>query len=401
MIPTYVYDIECYPNCFTLTAMNVETEKYRVFEVSPRKNDMGPLKGFIDSLRNKSGRLVGYNNIGYDYPVVHHLFTDVIEKRTDWKGITSALFKKSKEIINTPHQRRWDNRVAAWKHIVEQIDLFMIHHFDNAAKATSLKALEVNMRMKDVRDLPFPPETVLTNDQIDFLVKYNIHDVRATKQFYDESKPMIEFRQTLTNKYNRNFMNHNDTKIGKDYFVMELEQKLGMFACFEKVGGQRKAKQTKRETIDLNEVVLPYVEFETEQFQAVHRWLCSQVITGTKGVFTDLTEDQMKPFLKYTSVATKKRLRKDERRLWVNLDGIDFVFGTGGIHASVEKKRVDSDPDTRSKEDAEKIRIMKSIDSCNSISSQLLSNLTPEMREFANEYMRHVKRNPTASFSRR
>ena len=45
-----------------------------------------------------------------------------------------------------------------------------------------------------------------------------------TLEFYKKTVPMIEFREQLTNKYNRNFMNHNDTKIGKDYFIMRLEE---------------------------------------------------------------------------------------------------------------------------------------------------------------------------------
>ena len=38
---------------------------------------------------------------------------------------------------------------------VDQLDLFLIHHFDNRARSTSLKVLEFNMRADNISDLPF------------------------------------------------------------------------------------------------------------------------------------------------------------------------------------------------------------------------------------------------------
>ena len=67
---------------------------------------------------------------------------------------------------------------------VTQIDLFKIHHFDNKARATSLKVLEFNMRSDSIEDLPFRVGTVLTREQVEVLKKYNQHDVSMTKAFY-------------------------------------------------------------------------------------------------------------------------------------------------------------------------------------------------------------------------
>ena len=137
---------------------------------------------------------VGFNNIGFDYPVLHTLVR---------AGELNAkiLYDKAMAIIGTQDgENRWAHSVKPSEHFVQQIDLFKIHHFDNRARSTSLKALEFNMRSDTIQDLPFPVGTVLTRDQIDVLKSYNAHDVAQTKKFYHLSESMIRFREELTAK---------------------------------------------------------------------------------------------------------------------------------------------------------------------------------------------------------
>ena len=195
-----------------------------------------------------------------------------------------------------------------------QIDLFKIHHFDNKARATSLKVLEFNMRSDSIEDLPFKVGTTLTREQVEVLKKYNQHDVAQTKAFYHKSLDMIHFREELTRKYARDFMNHNDTKIGKDYFVMKLEE--AGVACYDYSDKGRTPRQTKRAVIHLRDAILPWIRFEQPEFNRVMDWLKAQSITETKGVFTDLT---------------------------AMINGFTFVFGLGGIHGSVESEIIESD----------------------------------------------------------
>ncbi len=104
---------------------------------------------------------------------------------------------------------------------VTQIDLFKIHHFDNRARSTSLKVLEFNMRSDSIEDLPFPVGTVLNPEQIKVLKEYNQHDVAQTKAFYHHTLDMIHFREELTHKYQRDFMNHNDTTISQSTITLK------------------------------------------------------------------------------------------------------------------------------------------------------------------------------------
>lgn len=305
MSDAYVHDIENYPNVFLFGAIHALTETPYIFEISHRRDDRQAFYLFTEYLREHRAEEVGYNNLGYDYPVQHSILNNIMY-------ITNAdIYKKGDSTINAGDENRFTHMVWEKDWIVPQLDLYKIHHFDNQAKRTSLKTLEFNMRMENIEDLPFTPGTYLTDSQIDTLRQYLIHDLKATLMFYKHSKKLIDFRRELSAKYGRNFMNHNDTKIGKDYFIMELE-KSGI-QCFEP--GSRKPRQTHRPSIALNSVIFPYVHFEQPEFNRVLNWLRQQVITETKGVFTDLSAD---------------------------INGFSFDFGTGGIHGSIESQTIRS-----------------------------------------------------------
>lgn len=305
MSDAYVHDIENYPNVFLFGAIHALTETPYIFEISHRRDDRQAFYLFTEYLREHRAEEVGYNNLGYDYPVQHSILNNIMY-------ITNAdIYKKGDSIINAGDENRFAHMVWEKDWIVPQLDLYKIHHFDNQAKRTSLKTLEFNMRMENIEDLPFTPGTYLTDSQIDTLRQYLIHDLKSTLMFYKHSKKLIDFRRELSAKYGRNFMNHNDTKIGKDYFIMELE-KSGI-QCFEP--GSRKPRQTHRLSIALNSVIFPYVRFEQPEFNRVLNWLRQQVITETKGVFTDLSAD---------------------------INGFSFDFGTGGIHGSIESQTIRS-----------------------------------------------------------
>jgi len=252
--------------------------------------------------------MVGYNNLGFDYPVLHTLMQ---------MGHSDAqtLYNKAMAIITAQDgdESRWMHSVKPSDRHVEQIDLFKIHHFDNKARATSLKVLEFNMRSDTIEDLPFKVGTNLNTEQIEVLKKYNAHDVAQTKAFYHHTLDMIRFREELTHKYQRDFMNHNDTKIGKDYFAMKLEEAGVTLYDFGPKG--RTPRQTKRPVIQLKDAILPWISFQAPEFNRVLGWLKDQTITETKGVFDNVV---------------------------ARVNGFDFVFGLGGIHGSVESEVIES-----------------------------------------------------------
>jgi hypothetical protein len=304
-----VYDCETFPNVFTLSVMHVEAPVKLMFEISEWRNESRQIVEFVRYLADRNARMAGFNNIGFDYPILHTLMQM-------GQSDAQTLYRKAQAIIERQDDDdRWLHTVKPSDRIVEQIDLYKIHHFDNKARATSLKALEFNLRMDTIEDLPFKVGTTLTHDQVDVLKRYNEHDVEATRLFYHLTADMLRFREDLTIKYpGKDWLNFNDTKIGKEYFTLRLEQ--AGVSCYDFGPDGRTPRQTPRPVIHLKDAILPWITFQQPEFIRVMDWLKAQSITETKGVFTDLT---------------------------ATVDGFTFVFGLGGIHGSLENVVVESD----------------------------------------------------------
>lgn len=305
----FIWDIEAFPNVFIFGAKLAGTGMVWQYEIGDRINESAEIVTFCQHLAATKARGVGFNNVGFDYPILHLLLK---MGRSD----AATLYQKCQAIIGSQDENRWLHRVKPADRVFEQIDLFLIHHFDNRARSTSLKALQFNMREPSIQDLPFPVGSILTPEQIVVLRDYNRHDLDTTEDFYNASLDSIRFREQLSRKYpERDWINFNDTKIGKEFFIMELER-AGVI-CYDYTPERgRTPRQTKRPVINLRDAILPTIQFQTPDLQRVLNWLKEQSITETKGVFKKLT---------------------------AMVGGFELVFGTGGIHGSLENTRVESD----------------------------------------------------------
>ena len=146
----WVYDTEEFPNVFTIAFEHAEAPFTLMFEISDWRNDSREIIEFLQYLKDTNARMVGFNNLGFDYPVLHTL---IRMGHSD----ANTLYQKAQAIINSQDEGegKWAHQVNPSDRFVSQIDLYKIHHFDNKARATSLKVLEFNMRSDNIEDLPF------------------------------------------------------------------------------------------------------------------------------------------------------------------------------------------------------------------------------------------------------
>ena len=336
MTTDIIYDIECYPNVFTISFLNPLTNDHRTFEMSDFKDDWAEFRKFVTKCQDSFVRWVGFNNYYYDYQVIHKCLE--FQGFDTLKDKAGFAYRTSSKIINMDKEEKFLHVVWSNDHYVPQLDLYRIHHFDNNARATSLKKLEFNMCSRSIQDLPYPIGTTLDRQQIKELIRYNVHDCSETAKFFHESKDMISFREGLTTKYDRDFMNHNDAKIGKDYFIMELEN--AGIKCFHKIDNKKVPIQTLRPFMRINDLIFDYVEFDKPEFNAVLGWLRKQTIHETKGVFTGI--DDLGELEQYSNLKQVKGLVKNLNCI---IDGFQFDFGTGGIHGSVLPTIVEANAD--------------------------------------------------------
>lgn len=303
-----VYDVEAFPNCFTLTAMPLMYDGCSVWEISDYRDDRRELIQWFNWLYSNAVPMIGFNNESYDYMMIHFIMAHPQCTAAEIYAKNEAYFHSSDKFAHTIWPR---DRFAP------QIDLFKIHHFDNKAKTTSLKALQFNMRAENVMDSPVPFGEPVTAEQVNHgVVPYNINDVTETKRFAHFSMGAIQFRLGLVGQFGLECLSWNDTKIGEKM----LEQRLGDDVCYDRSSGRKQKRQTVRSRVALRDIIFPYIRFDNPEFQRIHSFMLDQVLTPddldvnikTKGVFTNLTAD---------------------------VGGLTFYFGTGGVHASVESQR--------------------------------------------------------------
>ena len=284
----YIYDLETYKNMFLACFIDIldPSERYS-FEISNRVNEFGPL---FDFLNTKVGLLVGFNNTGFDYPILHELLTKKIAN-------PKVYYNKAQKIINSkqyPYKRVY----------IPQIDLYKIWHLDNRAKRTSLKQVEFFLRHPNLQELPYHPETNLSYKQMDDILEYCFNDCEATLKLYDISKEKISLRKTLSDLYKLDLYNSSDSSIGEQIFIKYMLNKKNIE--FKEL----KASVGKPSDFNFNlgDVILPYVKFKSEEFNsAIEFFKSSNVESG---------------------------ILKDVFNYSVEFKGLKYDYGAGGLHAS-------------------------------------------------------------------
>lgn len=348
----YAFDIECLPNLFTCITHRISDGARWTHIITPWLNQGREFNYFLNQIKHNNGRQVGYNNLAYDYPIIHLIMS--------LNGIVNnqILYAKSMSIINSDFNDYshtiWDN-----DRFIPQLDLMKVHHFDNSAKRTSLKLLEFNMRMKTIEELELDFNQPVTPDQVPVVLKYNDHDVDATVDFYHETKEHLKFRDQLTEKYGKDFSNYNDTKIGQEIVLINLAKR-GIKA--------NKYTQTIRTHIKLDEIIFPYIQFERPEFNAVLKLFKSAVMNPEtlKGYFGSrnpseskcrevITHDMaqymepkdIKVYYADGEIGTYDKLDMSKPitklvpiNIHVIVNGFRFDFGAGGIHGSVDNEIV-------------------------------------------------------------
>ena len=304
-----IYDLESYPNIFTYCGVNSDGTNLKVFEISDRKNETKELLKELRRLVVQKKSLVGFNNIGFDYNLIHYIIEEAKKAKT--KGVelklsAKKLYNQTEKVINSYRGDGFGMKVREEEMVIPQIDLYLINHFDNKAKATSLKKLEVNMRSENVEDLPFAVGTNLDDEEKDILIKYNKHDVLQTLKFYNHCVDMIKLRYDLTEKYGFNCLNLNDSKIGGKFFMSKIEKENPNAFFIKDEYGKRKMRQTPRDKIVIKDCLFPYVKFSTPEFKALKEWFERQVITETNGVFSDIEEHLLYDLANYCEMVVKK-----------------------------------------------------------------------------------------------
>lgn len=77
----WVFDLESYPNVFSMCIVHASGNHMRVFEISDRKNEIEGIAKCLRYLIQNKCRMVGFNNLSYDYTLIHEIISNLKEAK--------------------------------------------------------------------------------------------------------------------------------------------------------------------------------------------------------------------------------------------------------------------------------------------------------------------------------
>lgn len=289
----YNYDIEIFPNLFCVTFLNLETKESTLFSIFKNRNDINKLENFLD----QEISLVGYNNQGYDGPMIQYLL-----QNKSSKTILQDLFEFSGKLINT--ERGYFNN--AWKKYqypenvkYSQIDLMKI--IEISGVAPSLKQIAITLQWWRIQDLPLPYDYVIqTEDEANLVYEYNLNDTFITDKLYFEILPRIELREKLSQQFDVNLMSASDSKMAdkilEKFYADELKADMKIVRNL----------RTKREQFFLADCIAPNIKFETNFFNRTKQEIAETLIRKSNNY-------------KYAKN--------------ISFGGVEYELGVGGLHS--------------------------------------------------------------------
>ena len=288
---TWVYDLETLPNFFC--AVFKSGDDIRIFEISNRKNDYEPLYMF---LRTEVNALKGYNNLNFDSQIIEYIW--------DIERTAYEICNFAQKTIDSEYPTYPDYKLKIFN-----LDIFRILHLDNKNRRVGLKWCQYMIDWDNIEDMPFY-RAVASEKEADQIIQYCINDVLSTEHLFNINRKEIELRINLGAKYNMNFLNASNSKIGS-----ELMLKLYCNRTNRNPYEVRRLR-TERDVIKLKEIIFPYIKFDSDEFSGLLAWFKDRVITPS-----------------------------DKIEKSFNYKDFQFDYGLGGIHGSVHNKIVTIEDD--------------------------------------------------------
>jgi hypothetical protein len=219
---------------------------------------------------------------------------------------------------------------------IKQLDLFLLNHYDNKARSTSLKALEVALGWNDVQDMPYSHTEKIDQNKLEFVLNYNKNDVLFTAKFYEMCTEKIDLRKQISKKYKLNVINKSDVVIGETIFLKYLSDAMDMTI------GELKQIRGKRSDVPIKDIIFPYVKYEAPQLQSL-----LQLMRETKSspnflqnfvehLSTNVSTNELYDKLKKNNIDVKKTAQqKKSFSFSIHYAGVRLDYGVGGIHGCI------------------------------------------------------------------
>ncbi len=292
----YAYDIEIFPNFFSVIFKHLFSEEKFVFYVYFEDN--GEVFENLLSFIETSPYLIGYNNSKFDDIIINK----ILKSRKIDVGV---LYKFAQNLIKASRRNEalWQHKEFKWylrpfNRMYKSIDLMKILAFDKMK--IGLKQCSVNLKHERIQDLPKKyDQPVLSSDEIPVILDYNENDVNITRKLFFRIKKDLILRHNIGEEYSVNVMNSSNTHIAKTILNYYYEDQTGIaYNDFREL-------RSNRDNINFSECINEKIKYSTPQFNQMLDDLNRISIQKTKGAI--------------------------DYKLMYN--GKGYQLGTGGLHS--------------------------------------------------------------------
>lgn len=299
----WVMDIETMSDCFLSVFKHYKTEETHIFVIGKLKNDLAKLLDFLQTNITEKQWHISFNGLSFDAQIIQYLLNNkkLFTKLTG-EQIAVKLYREAQETITRSNNKEFP-KFREKDLYIRQIDVFKLNHWDSAAKSASLKWIQCSMDWHNVKDMPLHhTESIDTQEKLDDLIFYCMNDVDSTKAIMQHNAKDIKLRGTLTDTYKINLYSASEPRISKELFLHFMSQRLGISKY------DLRQMRTLRDFIYVKDILLPYLQFDVQEFKDLHQKFQNLVIDAnkTKGAFA------------YS----------------VNYRGVQTDFGLGGVHGA-------------------------------------------------------------------
>ena len=289
----FVYDVEIFPNFFSVTLKNTESGNIVSFEISDRKNDM---PNIVKVFLNQNIYFVGFNSMHYDAPIISYIILNYKALiKQPISNITSELKTFSDKIINSTTSASWSKYKYA--NLFEDLDLLAMKWSQKLR--TSLKALQVTMQYKNVEEYDGDFNAFLPRSDYDKVLAYNKNDVESTEELLNRSIKDIELRLGVEKEFGISALNKDGVNLGMEIIKTKYLEKTGL------TWGEIKDLRSPCDELCLRDIIFPFIEFKTPVLQKLLEELKSTCMNPNDNSF--------------------------ERHFI--LGGVEHTFGMGGVHS--------------------------------------------------------------------
>ena len=285
-----IFDIECYPNYFLIAFSSAEHGKVIYFEMTFE------IQLWIDKMRwvLENFCVIGFNSISYD----------LIIAALALAGKSNAQLKTATKDLIEFQERGY---VVLRRHKVKKLQIDHIDLIEVAPLFASLKIYGGRLHCEKMQDLPFVPDTVLSDDQIAIVRYYCINDLANTQIVYSNLTEEIKLREDMSEQYGVELRSKSDAQIAEAVIVEEV--------------GSRNRCRLQRPQIDPGTTYYYNIPSFIKYQSPLMQWVLKQVGTA--------------PFV----VTEKGSIGLPEvlKGLKIEMGYSTYKMGIGGLH-STEKK---------------------------------------------------------------